>query len=226
MTVRADVLRRELRAAYRASLVACTFEAARELLRERPKNALARFRLGGALADFARYAEALRMLRPLLRRGAPHRDLVHWCLADLHERRGMLPRAMHHLRCAIRIEPQEAGWHIRLGGLLARSGRHRAAENAHRRATRCARGPRDEAFLNLGLVLRARGKYRNAKACFLRAIALDPNYREARHALRDVERAISRGDRSAAEPRRSVRGRSAPTGAKRKLTRRGTRRRR
>ena len=144
MTVRADVLRRELRAAYRASLVACTFESARELLRERPKNALARFRLGGALADFARYAEALPILRPLLRRGAPHRDLVHWCLADLYERRGMLPRAMHHLRCAIRIEPQEAGWHIRLGGLLARSGRHRAAENAHRRATRCARGPRDE----------------------------------------------------------------------------------
>jgi len=189
---RIETLRREVRSAFRRSLVACTLETARELLRERPGDRLAMFRLGGALADFARYDEALRLLRPLLRRGGLHRDLVHWRIAGLYEQRGMLPLAIAHLRRAIAIEPREAGWRIRLGGLLARMGRLGAAENAHRAATRCKLGHRDEAFLNLGLVLRARGRYAEAKKCFRRAIAIDPHYREAKHALRDIEAVMAR----------------------------------
>ena len=50
---------------------------------------------------------------------------------------------------------------------------------------------RDEAFFNLGLLLRAERRYRDALTCFERAIELDPKYSDALEARADVLAALS-----------------------------------
>lgn len=117
---------------------------------------------------------------------------------------GQLFAAQHDARAAVRwfrravaSNPSEAAWHVFLGGTLARLGRLQAAAECHRRATRCRTGCIDEAWQNLGLIRRAQGCYQDAARCFRKAIALDPRYREAKVALRDVEYALTicaRGD--------------------------------
>lgn len=47
------------------------------------------------------------------------------------------------------------------------------------------------AYLNLGLVLRGRGKLDEAYKCFEKAIELDPKYDSAKEALADVRAAIA-----------------------------------
>ena len=64
------------------------------------------------------------------------------------------------------------------------------AEHVHRKATICEKGCIDEAYHNLGLVLRGQGKLEEALQCFEKAIAIDPDYKEAKHALADVKAAI------------------------------------
>jgi tetratricopeptide (TPR) repeat protein len=61
------------------------------------------------------------------------------------------------------------------------------AAAVHRRATRCKEGCIDEAFLNLGFVLRALERYSEARKCFQRALEIDPKYKEAKEALADIE---------------------------------------
>jgi tetratricopeptide (TPR) repeat protein len=77
---------------------------------------------------------------------------------------------------------------VYFGAVLARSGRLRDAEGVHRRATGCRAGCIDEAFLNLGLVLRAQERFEEAAGCLREALRRGPQYRAAREALRDVER--------------------------------------
>lgn len=52
----------------------------------------------------------------------------------------------------------------------------------------CPEGCIDEAYHNLGLILRAQGRLREAADCFRRAIELDPEYDNAKEALDDVTR--------------------------------------
>jgi tetratricopeptide (TPR) repeat protein len=61
---------------------------------------------------------------------------------------------------------------------------------SHARATRCIEGRLDEAYFNLGLVLRAQESFREAKEAFEQALELDPHYGEARQALADVVAAL------------------------------------
>jgi Tfp pilus assembly protein PilF len=81
--------------------------------------------------------------------------------------------------------------HIYLGACLARQGRFVEAKRHHRQAIRLATDPKydaaDEAYFNLGLILRAERKYTEASAMFRKAIRLDRKYQIAREALRDVE---------------------------------------
>ncbi len=94
-------------------------------------------------------------------------------------------------RRAIDADLGDATGHIYLGAVLARQGRLHEAEEAHRLAIGCAEGCIDEAYFNLGLVLRAQERFAEAADCFRESIRLDPEYRAARRALRDVERCIA-----------------------------------
>lgn len=115
------------------------------------------------------------------------RQLVYWRFGHVHRERGSHFVAERCYRRAVDAAPADATYHIFLGALLAHAGRSEEAEAVHRRATGCKVGCIDEAFLNLGLVLRPRERYAEARECFQRALALDPKYKEARRKLEDVE---------------------------------------
>jgi tetratricopeptide (TPR) repeat protein len=105
-------------------------------------------------------------------------------------------RAAEWFRRAIEAAPDDCIGHIGLGGLLARQGRLVEAEEVHRAGTRCTKGCVDEAFLNLGLLLRAQGRFTEAAGCFEEALRRDPNYRDAKRALRDVRACMREGEDS------------------------------
>jgi tetratricopeptide (TPR) repeat protein len=111
-------------------------------------------------------------------------------MGHLFRESGDYEQAAGWYRQAIEACPEDATSHIFLGAMLARQGRLHDAAEAHRTATTCDEGCIDEAYLNLGLVLRALGRFTEAADCFREALRLDPEYREARRALRDVEQCI------------------------------------
>ncbi len=109
----------------------------------------------------------------------------------LEAQRGDFERAAGWYRKAIEAEPTHSASYIFLGAILGQQGRLREAEEVHRMAIEtCYEGCLDEAFLNLGLVLRAQERFEEAAEYFREAIRLDPADRHARRALRDVERCL------------------------------------
>lgn len=188
--VNQEILWKHLLAAHKADLPALTAVRARDFLKEFPEGGPAWKILGSALIDLARYPEAELALKKALSLCPPEKlwipltEMGHLCKA-----RGDYNSAAAWYSQAIEAVPREASGHIYLGGVLAKSGRLREAEAAHRAATRCIEGCRDEAFLNLGLVLRAQERYEEAAECFERALELDPKYAAAKRALRDVRAA-------------------------------------
>jgi tetratricopeptide (TPR) repeat protein len=116
-----------------------------------------------------------------------------YLLADLgrvYQRRGDRAAAERFYRDAIAADPDDTHGYIYLGALMASGGRLDEAEATHRRATRCPRGSVDEAYLNLGHILRARARYEEAIACFREAVRLDPHYKLAKDAMKDCKQAL------------------------------------
>ena len=111
-------------------------------------------------------------------------------MGRLFDESGAHDDAARWYREAIDADPTDASHRIFLGGMLAKLGRFEEAEAEHRAATQCAEGDIDEAYLNLGFVLRAQARFAEAAACFRTAIHIDPGYKAARRALRDVELCI------------------------------------
>jgi tetratricopeptide (TPR) repeat protein len=122
-------------------------------------------------------------------------------MGHMYKASGSYETAACWYRRAIDAAPDQAGARIYLGGVLAMGGKLKEAERVLRAATRCAEGCRDEAFLNLALVLRSLDRLDEAAECLKLALELDPLYKPAKHALRDVRQAlrgrrvpITRGD--------------------------------
>ena len=185
--------RRILRIAKKGT--AHVLEMVRAFLADYPDHPGAKLQLGRTLVEMARYDEARRIFKSLIPR-APAKQLpwVYRHLGDLYEFRGDYSRAASWYRKAIQSRPRGVRYgslHLYLGCVLAQSGRLDEALAAHRRALRCRDVCRDEVWLNIGYVLRAQEKYGEAGRCFKKAIELDPNYREAKEALADVESAIA-----------------------------------
>lgn len=178
--------------AWNAGEYALALELSRELLQEFPDYNIGWLLQGVILYELARYGEAEQVLRNAIQ-GLPLKALQHGYthLGHLCRERGEYDDAEKWYRKAIELDPDDAGWHIFLGALLAKRGDFSGAEASHRNATRCSSGRVDEAYLNLGLVLRAQERYKEALACFERALALTPDYQEATTAKADIEKAIA-----------------------------------
>jgi tetratricopeptide (TPR) repeat protein len=163
--------------------------------------------LGSALVELARHREAEDALLqaialcPAEKLWIPLAEMGH-----MYKARGEYRAAAAWYRKAIEAAPDEASPRIYLGGVLAKSGRLHEAEAAHRAATGCAEGCRDEAFLNLGLVLRALERYDEAAGCFEAALKIDPKCQAAKRALRDVKHTLQafRCERRRAARRRPI----------------------
>jgi len=169
----------------------CTQALAKQYHAKFPDHGAAWFRYGISLYAVARYSEALAALRRAARLCPPNKlHLVQYHFGHLYQQRGSYRRAEPWFRRAIASCPSHSTSYIYLGALLALEGRLAEAEVVHRQATLCKEGCIDEAFLNLGLVLRALERYSDTRKCFQRALAIDPKYKEAAKELTDVERVI------------------------------------
>ena len=187
-----DTAYRKMFNAWRAGEYAFALELSRELLQEYPDYNIGWMLQGVILYELARYDEAEQVLHNAIQ-GVPLEHLPHGYvhLGHLCRERGDYDDAEKWYSKAIELDPDNAGRHIFLGALLAKRGDFSGAEVSHRDATRCSGSVVDEAYLNLGLVLRAQERYKEALACFEKALALTPDYQEAITAKADIEKAIA-----------------------------------
>jgi tetratricopeptide (TPR) repeat protein len=144
-----------------------------------------------------RYVEAERALKKAIELiPSPKRRFAHIYLGHVFKQKGDFAQAARWYRKVIVAAPRDTDGFIYLGVLLADQGRFREAEKVLRAATRCNEGCIDEAFMNLGNALRAQERFEEAAECMREAIRLDPNYKVAKNALRDVEsclKSLNRG---------------------------------
>lgn len=181
-----------IRKAHMGNQPATMITLARDFVAEHPDCGPAWKILGTALAEMAEYRAAEEALRRAIALCPPESLWVPLAeMGHLHKAQGSYRPAAAWYRKAIEASPDEASGHIYLGSLLARAGRPSEAEAEFRAATECKMGCIDEAFLSLGLVLRSIERYEEAAECFKKAIELDPKYKEAKVALRDVVQAIA-----------------------------------
>ena len=120
---------------------------------------------------------------------------------------GDVEEADYWLDLASNARPDFANSHIFRGAMYARLGALEDAEACLRRATGCRDGCIDEAWLNLGNVLRAQERLEEASFCMQAALDLSNDYPAASTALADLDRAMSIRDGSTKRGRRQ---RSAP----------------
>lgn len=152
----------------------------RDAVRDEPEAAVFWLLLGHELTSLRRIDEAEKALKRCLALTPPaqQRD-VFSAFGHLADVAGNLALAEQWYRRAIEADPDDASGHIYLGALYAGMCRLKDAENAHAKATKCSKGCVDEAYYNLGLVLRAQGRLGESKKCFDKAIELDPDYEDA-----------------------------------------------
>ncbi len=173
--------------AWNAERFALTVLRARRYLVDFPTHGSAWVVLGTALMEMARYDEAQAALEYAIAHYPPQKLWIpHTRMGHLFKFAGKYESAALWYRKVIDGFPNDATGHICLGGILAKQGLLQEAAEVHRSGTRCTEGCIDEAFLNLGYVLRAQEKFEEAGECFREAIRRDPKYREAKEALRDI----------------------------------------
>jgi tetratricopeptide (TPR) repeat protein len=172
---------------------ALTVELARLYLADYPDDQWGLIYYARALQDLARYEEARSALdRALGLMPAEDHDRVYRQFGSLAQDQSKITEAENWYRKAIEARPNDATAYIYLGAMLAKNGRLQEAEAWHRLATGCPDGCIDEAYLNLGYVLRARENYLGALECFREAIRRDPLYEVAHEALADMEQVLFR----------------------------------
>ena len=171
---------------------ACGIALMRQRLLQFPENALTWVLLGITYGKLARYADARAAFARSMRFcPASWRHYVYSHLGWMYRYKGDSRRAEMWLRRAVAAGPRWAAHHVRLGELLADQGRLREAGFAFRRALRCPHVDVAEAHLHLGLVLRARGRYAQARQSLQVATESAKHGPSARQALEDIDRRLS-----------------------------------
>jgi tetratricopeptide (TPR) repeat protein len=182
---------RELASMWNQNLFAGVVESAKGYLKDFPNHALVRVYYGVALYELARYEEAKKNLLQVIKGCDPeHRAYLYSQMGHLYKKKGEFKKATDWYRKAVTVSSREAGYRIFLGAVLALDGKLSEAEACHRQAIKCKTGDFSEAYLNLGYVLRAQEKYKKALTCFEKALELDPKYKEAKLAIKDVKKVL------------------------------------
>jgi tetratricopeptide (TPR) repeat protein len=170
---------------------------ARRFVADFPDASFVWFLLGEALVALARYEEADVALAKAAETCAPKSlRVVYSRWGQRFDSSGDYEAAKGWYRKLIEDSPHDTMGYILLGSVLAKQGRLREAEDTHRAGTRCAEGDVDEAYLNLGYVLRAQERFAEAAECFREALRRDPDYRHAKDALKDVTACLAELERA------------------------------
>lgn len=173
-----------------ADNIATTVELCRLQLKRFPDDAPTWITYGRVLSDVSLFGDAEAAFRRAFELAPRHQHV--YLLVDMgtvFDRRGDAAAAENCYRRAVATDEDHACGYIFLGGMLARQGRLEEAVAVHRRGTQCKRGAIDEAFHNLGLILRAMGRYDDAIASFDAALEIDPEYQVAKEARVDCLKA-------------------------------------
>lgn len=183
-----DDIRKAIGYANENDLAATCVLLAERWLQDHPDDLLVTHDYADMLYKMARYDEALRVYHDALVKFERHRWGIYNQLGHLYMYRGDFHQAEAWYRKAIEEHPDEAASFIFLGAVQARQGNLIEAEATHRKGTLCSQGFIDEAFHNLGLVLRGQGRYAEAADCFRKVIEIDPEDKDAIQALDDLAR--------------------------------------
>ena len=146
-----------------------------------------------ALTELSRFSEAENAFDQALQNCEDERQwqsIIYSSRGDLNKRRGNYAEAEKWYLKSIEATPEHIWNHIFLGVVLFRRGDLKASEERQRTAIEIGGEETDEAYLNLGGVLMAQERYEEARECYLRAIELCPDYKQAKLRLRDVNKIL------------------------------------
>ena len=174
--------------------IATYAEAARRLTKMYPERATAWLELGMAFSQIGQYAEARKAFDRSIRLCAPD-GLRHPFLQKglMYKSQGKLKLAESWFRRCLKLDAKDADAWAFLGSTLACQGRLREAKAAWRRQIRLGTGATDEGHLNLGLILRSEGRYKEALEHANKAIELDSRFKQARLLQKDLLRVLGNG---------------------------------
>jgi tetratricopeptide (TPR) repeat protein len=195
-----DQTRGMIRVAYRNDQAATTVLLASRWLQAHPADLGVIHDYATMLYQMTRYEEAIRVYLDAIERFEDGRWGLYNQMGHLHRYRGDFAVAELWYQKAVDEDPGEVASYVFLGAVQARQGKLTQAEETHRRGTQCPNGPVDEAYHNLGLVLRGQGRLAEAANCFRKAIELCSEYADAIEALQDVEAALALSIGDEAEP--------------------------
>ncbi len=143
-----------------------------------------------ALATLARYKEAraaLQKAKLVCPKDKLH--ILYHQIGHLYKKKGDYPRSEKWYKRAVK-EVASTEYLIFIGACLARQSKFVEAKKYYRKAIKVASDIPDEAYYNLGLILRAEEKYEEALECFEKAIELDPEYTLAKEERQDVMKVL------------------------------------
>jgi tetratricopeptide (TPR) repeat protein len=174
-----EVTREQVEEAFGKDHAATTVLLAARWLQAHPDDLWITFKYAEMLYLMTRYEEAVGIYEDALHRFEDHRWAIFNQLGRLYRYRGRMADAEVWFRKAIEADPGEVASYVFLGACQARQGKLTEAEATHRAATEQVGGSLlDEAYHNLGLVLRGQGRLVEAAECFRKAVELTPAFVE------------------------------------------------
>ena len=179
-------LSKSARAAEAEGHSASAVEMFRLVQRLEPNRQSAIYRAAISLLEIGRLQDADASLRTLSQPPEGKAWLVELLLGKLRMAQFRPAEAQAHFSKARELNPSTTEPAVFLGNCLYQQEKFNEAVDVLMTALRC-QGDLDEVYLNLGLVKRALGEYKQARLYLKKALKLNPRYRDAKRVLSDVE---------------------------------------
>ncbi len=191
-----DELLNQAKQAHEQEREAIVAELLGPYLERRPTDDYAWFLFGDSLRVIGLTDEAERALLKAVELSPGPDWVLQLTLAHLYKDSGNHVEAERWFELAAEDESaaEQAWFWVLRGSNLASHGQFKHAEKCFRQAVALGDDNRDEAMLNLGYVLRAQGRYVEARRLFRQALDINPDYVLAEKAIQSldgIEKAIA-----------------------------------
>ncbi|MFZ1519572.1 MAG: tetratricopeptide repeat protein [Ignavibacteriaceae bacterium] len=164
----------------------------RKLLEFDNNSSRALYELGRSLNTLFRFKEARVALNKALKKDIP-KDRISWIyfeLGDMYKRKGNIKKAIYWYNKGLEESKHSASGYIYIGDCLLILGEIDTSVVYFKKAIKCKEGAIEEAYYNLAGYYRIKENLREAKKCYLKALQIDPKYKEAKLGLKEVSKAL------------------------------------